>query len=100
MMDKRLAWDTEGAPSKWSGATMLELGMCERGRVGRQVMSLGSVVESLRPGSILKERSSCQCVHRSGAWNQVGLCCLLAHWVSTTALRPRLGIHSFIHSLT
>lgn len=64
-------------------------------------MSLDSVMEILRPGGILEQgpiASVCADIeHRTKAFEK-GLCCLFTHLVSTTALRPRLSMHSFIHS--
>lgn len=59
---------------------------------------MGSVIRSLRPGSILKEGSSFQCVHRSGDGTKLNFAAY--YLVSTTAVRPKLGIHSYIHLLT
>lgn len=68
-----------------------------RSRDGRTGISLRSVIENLRPGSILKPGSNCQRVFRSRAQDQVGPCCLFTHLVSTAALGPRLRIHSFTY---
>lgn len=67
-------------------------------------MSLDSVMEILRPGGILEQGPIANCQlcadieHRTKAFEQ-GLCCLFTHLVSTTALRPRLSMHSFTHSV-
>lgn len=91
--------DAEGTPSRWSGARILELGMCEQdgagGGGGGQARVLGSAVKSL---CVLKEGSSCQGVYgseHSPGWPLLPISLFGVHCCPQT----KVG-HSFIHSLT